>query len=151
MKFKYKLPPLILTLLIILIVTEVVTIFYFFAKMFGWFGLFSNNLVTEISTTVLCFIALAVVIALLALQYRFTKTHLTLKVAFFDILGNRVKISNILNILHDKQSKTLYISYMYKDGYDPIITQICISPKDFDNFCNALRALNSNIIYNEKD
>lgn len=63
---------------------------------------------------------------------------------FVDVLGGRLQIDKILNVVITNGN--LYISYLWK-GPDPIIAQISISRKKYDSFVKLLQSLNKNIIY----
>ena len=81
-------------------------------------------------------------------HYKVTDTHLQMRLGFIDILGGRVAIENILNIVvHDNK---LYISYIWK-GVDPVIAQISISPAKYDQFRALLVAKNPLIVYYNDD
>lgn len=95
---------------------------------------------------------LCTIIALLfaTLHYKVEKNFLRLYMGFFDLLGGRVRIDRILNVVIDK--KILYISYLYKDGVDPIIAAIVINPKRYYEMKDLLISRNPNIVfYEEKD
>lgn len=82
-------------------------------------------------------------------QYTLDDTHLRLKIAFWDILGGKIRIENIVNIVYT--DKKMYISYIWK-GYDPTISQIAINPKRFDRLRDALIAKNKRIVfYNDNE
>lgn len=89
---------------------------------------------------------LCVIIALLfaTLHYKVDSTHLRLYIGFIDILGGRVRIDKILNIVID--GKYFYISYLYQ-GMDPIIAAIVISPKRYDELKELLLSKNPNIVF----
>lgn len=95
---------------------------------------------------------LSSIIALLfaTLHYKVEKNFLRLNLGFIDILGGRIRIDKILNIVID--GKTMYISYLYKDGADPVIAAIVINPKRYYEMKDLLIARNPNIVfYEEKD
>lgn len=111
--------------------------------------------ITRAQATLLLFAAsfVAVVAVLLCtIFYRVTDTHLRLQIAFLDILGGRIRIENILNIVYKsdtadkKNALRMYISYIWKGG-DPVIAQIAIKPKHFDKLKNTLIAQNPNIVF----
>lgn len=102
--------------------------------------------------TLLSICPLCAIIALLfaTLHYKVEKHFLRLNLGFIDILGGRIRIDKILNIVIE--SKTMYISYLHKDGQDPVIAAIVISPKRFAEMKDLLISLNPNIVfYEEKD
>lgn len=71
-----------------------------------------------------------------------------LNITFLDILGGRIRIDNILNIVI--KDHKLYISYIWQ-GNDPVISEIMISPKQFDSFKDILIAKNNRIVYFNDD
>lgn len=149
MKFAYKVPPFIKTVLIILCVAEVGTIIYFLAKIFNLLGLMSNFLPGEITVVIVCAIALAFCISMLCLNYRITATHLHLQFAFWDLLAKRIAISKILNIVLHKEEQHLYLSYI-GNNQDPTIVMINIAPKRMESFVKALKVMNEDILYTEE-
>lgn len=76
------------------------------------------------------------------IHYKVTNTHLQLKIAFWDMLGGRIEIGKILNIVI-KDGK-MYVSYLWK-GPDPVIARIAISPKKYEQMKAILTAQNPNI------
>ena len=96
--------------------------------------------------------SLVAVVALLlcTIYYHVTETHLRLKIAFLDILGGRIRLENILNIVYKSEEENtapkMYISYL-SQGSDPIIAQIAIRPKHFEKMKNALMSKNANIVF----
>ncbi len=89
----------------------------------------------------------AITATLLAtIHYKVDATYLHLNIAFIDMLGNRIKIDNILNIVIDDGK--LFISYLWK-GPDPVIALISINPKKYDKFRELLMSRNKNIIFYE--
>ena len=98
--------------------------------------------------------SLVTVVSLLfnTIFYKVTETHLRLKIAFLDILGGRIRLENILNVVYkvdntkSKPTKKMYISYIWK-GPDPVIAQIAISPKKFEKLKNELMLKNPNIVF----
>ena len=92
------------------------------------------------------------IIALLfaTLHYKVEKNFLRLNLGFIDVLGGRIRIDKILNIVID--DKMMYISYLHKDGADPIIAAIVINPKRYHEMKDLLISRNPNIVfYEEKD
>ena len=106
------------------------------------------------ATLLLFAFSLVTVVALLynTIYYQVTQTHLRLKIAFLDILGGRIRLENILNIVYKvetarkKPVKKMYISYVWK-GADPVIAQIAIKPKKFEKLKNELMLKNPNIVF----
>ncbi len=93
---------------------------------------------------------LCTVIALLfaTLHYKVDKNFLRLNLGFIDVLGGRVRIDKILNIVIE--NGRMYISYLYKDGVDPIIAAIVINPKQYGKMKDLLLSLNPNIVFYEE-
>lgn len=81
-------------------------------------------------------------------HYKLDNTHLRLNIAFWDILGGKIRIENILNIVYT--GGKMYISYLWK-GYDPTISLIAINPKHFDKLKDALMAKNPRIVFYDDD
>lgn len=81
---------------------------------------------------------------LATIHYHVDEKHLRLKIAFFDVLGGRIAIENILNVVV-KDGK-LYISYIWK-GSDPIIAQIAVSSKHFGSIKDELMRKNPGIVF----
>lgn len=81
-------------------------------------------------------------------HYKLDSTHLRLNIAFWDILGGKIRIENILNIVYT--GGKMYVSYLWK-GYDPTISQIAINPKHFDKLKDALMAKNPRIVFYDDD
>ena len=91
----------------------------------------------------------AVISVLLAtIHYHVTATHLRLKCAFFDVLGGRIRLENILNVVI-KDGK-MYISYIWK-GQDPVIAQIAVARRHFDKMKDALMKANPRIVFFDSD
>lgn len=120
----------------VLVVSEA-TVIRFITKGQGLVLLFTSALTTVAS------------LLFATIHYQVTQTHLRLNLAFFDILGGRIRLENILNIVI-KDGK-MYISYIWK-GPDPVIAQIAIRHKHFEKMKDALMKANPNILfYNEDD
>lgn len=81
------------------------------------------------------------------LHYKVDATNLRLYFGFIDILGGRIRIDKILNIVID--DNIMYISYLYK-GMDPIIAAIVISPKRYREMTELLMSRNPKIVFSEK-
>lgn len=119
----------------ILVVSDAVII-RFITRGQGLVSLFSSSLAAVIS------------LLLATIHYRVTPTHLKLNVAFFDILGGRIRLENILNILI--KDGNMFISYLWK-GEDPIIAQIAIKPKHYEKMKDYLMKANPNIVFFNED
>jgi len=119
----------------VLVVSDAVIIRYI-TKGQGLVLLFSSTLATVIS------------LLLATIHYQVTKTHLRLNVAIFDILGGRIRLENILNVVI-KEGK-MYISYIWK-GEDPVIAQIAIKPKHYEKMKDALMKANPNVVFFDED
>ncbi len=91
-----------------------------------------------------CSLTLAVSLLFLTIHYKVDKDYLHLNIAFIDMLGNRIRIDKILNIVIDNDK--LYISYLWK-GPDPVIALVSIRPQKFDEFKDLLLSLNGNIVF----
>ncbi len=104
-----------------------------------------NRAILLLSISPLC-----TVIALLfaTLHYKVDKNFLRLNLGFIDVLGGRVRIDKILNIVIE--NGRMYISYLYKDGVDPIIAAIVINPKQYGKMKDLLLSLNPNIVFYEE-
>ena len=83
-------------------------------------------------------------VLLLTIHYKVDSSHIHLNIAFVDMLSNRIRIDNILNIVIDQDK--LYISYLWK-GPDPVIAMIAINPKHYEDFKELLMSRNKNIIF----
>lgn len=119
----------------VLVVTDAV-ILRFLAKGQGYVLLFTSSLASVIS------------LALATIHYKVTETHLRLNFTFFDILGGRIRLENVLNILI--RDKKMYISYIWQ-GNDPIIAQIAVAPKHFEKMKDALMKANARIVFFDED
>lgn len=89
-----------------------------------------------------CPMSVLITLLFATLHYKVTATHLRLYIGFIDILGGRIRLDKILNIVIDRN--TMYISYLHQ-GMDPIIAAIAINPKNYDKMKNILTARNPNI------
>ncbi|MCM1289276.1 MAG: hypothetical protein NC132_01260 [Corallococcus sp.] len=119
----------------VLVVSDAAVI-RFVTKGQGWVLLFTSTLAAVIS------------VLLATIHYQITKTHLRLNLAFFDILGGRIRLENILNIVI--RNGKMYISYIWK-GEDPVIAQIAVKPKHFDKMKDALMKTNPRIVFFDDD
>ncbi len=103
----------------------------------------------QASVTLFSSTIVAVFSVLLAtIHYHIDEKHLRLKLAFFDILGGRISLQNILNVVI-KEGK-MYISYIWQ-GEDPVIAQIAIAPKHFERFKDELIRKNPRIVFFDDD
>ena len=93
-----------------------------------------------------CSLTLIVSMLLATIHYKIDATHVRIKIGFIDMLGGRIRIDNILNIVIDDGK--MYISYIWK-GQDPVIALIGIKPKRYNEFKELLMAKNKNIVYYE--
>ncbi len=91
-------------------------------------------------------VSLIISVSLLTIHYKADDKYLRIKLLFFDILGGRIRIENILNVVYTKDK--MYISYIWK-GQDPVIANVMISQKKFDQLKNFLMAQNTNIVFFE--
>ena len=81
-------------------------------------------------------------------HYKLDNTHLRLQIAFWDILGGKIRTENILNVVYTDGK--MYVSYLWT-GFDPTISQIAIKPKHFDKLKDALLAKNPRIVFYDDD
>ncbi len=95
-----------------------------------------------------CPISAVIALLLATIHYKITDTHLQLNLAFVDMLGGRINIDNILNIVIKNQQ--LYISFLWK-GMDPIIAHIAIAPTKYKIFTDLLMSKNKNIVFYDED
>ena len=93
-----------------------------------------------------CSLTLVVSTLFATVHYKVDDKYVHLNVAFIDMLGNRIRIENILNIVIDQDK--MYISYLWK-GPDPVIALIAINPKRFDAMKDLLTSKNKNIVFSE--
>lgn len=101
------------------------------------------------ATLLLSVCPLCTIVALLfaTLHYKVEKNFLRLYIGFINIFGSRIRIDKILNIVISDER--MYISYLYKDGVDPIISAIVINPRRYNEMKDALMSKNPNIIFHE--
>lgn len=107
--------------------------------------------ITHAQAVLMLFTSTLVAVASLlmtTIHYKVTDTHLRLKMAFFDILGGRIRLEKILNIVI--KDKIMYISYIWQ-GEDPVIARIAIAPKHYEDMKRALIAANKNILFFDED
>ena len=78
------------------------------------------NITPGQATVALFFFSITTLVSLTfaTIHYRFTDTHVRLNLLFLDILGGRIAIRNILNMV--KKDNKLYISFLWT-GEDPVI------------------------------
>ena len=93
-----------------------------------------------------CSFTLLISILFATIHYKVDDTFVHLNIAFIDMIGNRIRIENILNIVidHDK----MYISYLWK-GPDPVIALVAINKKRFVAMKDLLMSKNKNIVFSE--
>lgn len=82
------------------------------------------------------------------IHYKVTDTHLQLKMAFWDILGGRIRIENIVSLV--KKDNNLYVSFIWK-GPDPVIARIAVRQQDYDRVKALLTDKNPAIFYYDED
>ena len=82
------------------------------------------------------------------IHYKVTDTHLQLKMAFWDILGGRIRIENIVSLV--KKDSNLYVSFIWK-GPDPVIARIAVRQQDYDRVKALLTDKNPAIFYYDED
>lgn len=95
-----------------------------------------------------CPIAAIIALLLATIHYKVTDTHLKLNIGFLDILGGRIRIDKILNIVI--KDKKMYISFLWQ-GADPVIAQIAISPNKYEAMKDLLMAKNKQIVFFDED
>ena len=95
-----------------------------------------------------CPFAMLFSLMMATIHYKLTDTHLQLNLAFWDILGGRIRIDHIVNIV--KKDNKLYISFLWK-GVDPVIAHIAIPNKDFDRMKALLTDKKTAIVYYDDD
>lgn len=87
-------------------------------------------------------------VCVVTVHYKLDDTHLRLNIAFWDVLGGKIRVENICNIVYTDGK--MYISYFWK-GYDPTISQIAVDPKNFDKLRDALMSKNKRIVFFDDD
>ena len=93
-----------------------------------------------------CSLTLVISILFATVHYKVDDTFVHLNILFVDMLGNRIRIENILNIVvNDDQ---MYISYLWK-GPDPVIALVAINKKRFVEMKDLLMSKNKNIVFTE--
>lgn len=95
-----------------------------------------------------CPISAVIALLLATIHYKITDTHLRLNIAFVDMLGGRIRIDNILNVVIENQQ--LYISFLWK-GMDPIIAHIAIAQTKYKDFADLLMTKNKNIVFYDEN
>ena len=93
-----------------------------------------------------CSLTLLIAILFATIHYKVDDNFLHLNIAFIDMLGNRIRIDKILNIVFDQDK--MYISYLWK-GPDPVIALVAINKKRFVEMKDLLMSKNKNIVFNE--
>lgn len=87
-------------------------------------------------------------VLLATIHYHVDEKYLRLKLAFFDVLGGRIALENLLNVVI-KDGK-MYVSYIWK-GEDPVIAQIAVHPKHFERLKDELIRKNPRIVFFDED
>ena len=93
-----------------------------------------------------CSLTLVIAILFATIHYKVDDKYVHLNIAFIDMLSNRIRIDNILNIVIDGDK--MYISYLWK-GPDPIIALVAINKKKFNEMKDLLMSKNKNIVFTE--
>ena len=93
-----------------------------------------------------CSLTLLLSILFATIHYKVDDTFVHLNVAFIDMLGNRIRIDKILNIVINDDK--MYISYLWK-GPDPVIALLAINKKKFGEMKDLLMSKNKNIVFSE--
>ena len=93
-----------------------------------------------------CSFTLLISILFATIHYKVDDTFVHLNIAFIDMIGNRIRIENILNIVIDQDK--MYISYLWK-GPDPVIALVAINKKRFVAMKDLLMSKNKNIVFSE--
>ena len=97
--------------------------------------------------TSVCSFTLLVSILFATIHYKVDNNFVHLNIGFIDMLGNRIRIDNILNIVLEQDR--MYISYLWK-GPDPVIAVIAIRKKRYDDMKELLMSKNKNIVLTER-
>ena len=122
-----------------LLVLSIITLF----DVYTFLNLTYAQAKVQIATSCL---SITVLTALLTMHYQVDDQHLRIKLLFFDILGGRIRLEKILNIVYS--NGMMYISYIWK-GQDPVIAAILIAPSKFDKMKDSLMQKNENIQFYE--
>lgn len=93
-----------------------------------------------------CSLTLVISILFATIYYKVDDTFVHLNILFVDMLGNRIRIDKILNIVFDHDK--MYISYLWK-GPDPVIALIAINKKRYVQMKDLLMSKNQNIVFCE--
>ena len=139
----YKLVKALMWLLIGLSVGMIVLSVLTLCDMYTFLNMSYVGAKVNIATSCISIVAM---VALLTMHYHLDEKHLRTKLLFFDLLGGRIRIENILNIVYTQDM--MYISYLWK-GNDPVIATILIAPSKFDKMKDALLQKNKNIVFYE--
>ena len=139
----YKLVKALMWLLIGLSVGMIVLSVLTLCDMYTFLNMSYVGAKINIATSCISIVAM---VALLTIHYHLDENHLRIKLLFFDLLGGRIRIENILNIVYTQDM--MYISYLWK-GNDPVIATILIAPSKFDKMKDALLQKNKNIVFYE--
>ena len=130
---------LLLALSAVMLVLSIITLF----DVYTFLNLTHAQAKVQIATSCL---SITVLTALLTMHYQVDDEHLRIKLLFFDLLGGRIRLENILNIVYS--NGMMYISYIWK-GQDPVIAAILIAPSKFDKMKDTLTQSNPNIQFYE--
>ena len=148
MKFSTRISPVVATILWIVFAVSVVGTVVGILLMCGVAIPYMGGVDQGKIFALMCPFSAILALLFATTHYRVTDTTVQMRLGFIDILGGRVAIENIINIVvHDKK---LYISYIWK-GIDPVIAQISISPAKYDQFRALLVAKNPLIVYYNDD
>jgi hypothetical protein len=148
MKYRYQHSVVFLVVLPAIILLQAATLVLMILRMAGVTGMTVVR-PTDVITAVVCLLGGTFSLFLLLLNYKITQTHLQLNLGFFDILGRKVKIKNILNVVSKKDEQKVYLSYT-SGNLDPIIMQVCINFARTEEFVRTLKAINPSILYTEE-
>lgn len=150
MRFNYKLPTFAKVLIGIASPITLATAIYYVLLIFEFRGLPQGSLAIDISGAIVCLSLFVLAVSLGGIKYKLCGEYLCQKYLFFDLLGKRVKIKNILNLVYKKGAGKLYFSYL-TDTPDPIIVLVSIDKSKVDSFVNVIKQANPSVIYFEED
>lgn len=139
-----------LIIFLVLSIFILATIGYYVYKIVASFiyGIEIGALFIKIATIIICAMALIFAIFMLTLHYKVTDEFLQLKFGPFDLNAKKIKISSILNVVHKKEEKQTYISYL-GELRDPIIVLIAIDDLESEKFAEYLKKQNDKIVVME--
>ena len=151
MKYRYKLPkfakiatPIICTILL-------ATTAYYVLISLEAFGLPQGNLSINISGAIVCLLLFVLAVCITNINYKICGEYLCQKYLFADLLGKKVLVKNILNLVYKKSADKLYFSYYTPNAYDPIIVLVSIDKNKVNSFVNMIKQANPNVIYFEEE